>query len=132
MATITLDDTRFTDAERQEAAEASRRLSRGESLDTLTPHIAQLLSIFLSRIADSEPPRKKSKVSTTEAAEYLNVSRPYLYRLLNEGKLAYHTVGTHKRLYLKDVQAYKEHQDEVSYEAMRELQEQAQELNMGY
>jgi excisionase family DNA binding protein len=132
MATITLDDTRFTDAERQEAAEASRRLARGESLDTLTPPLAQLLSTILSRIADSETPRKKSKVSTTEAAEYLNVSRPYLYRLLNEGKLAYHTVGTHKRLYLKDVQAYKEHQDEVSYEAMRELQEQAQELNMGY
>ena len=132
MATITLDDTRLTNEDRQEAAEASRRLARGEGIEALTPSLAQLLSIFLSRIADSETPRKKSKVSTTEAAEYLNVSRPYLYRLLNEGKLAYHTVGTHKRLYLKDVQAFKERQDEVSYEAMRELQEQAQELNMGY
>ena len=132
MATITLDDTRLTDEERREAAEASRRLARGESIETLTPHLALLISTVLSRIAECETSPKKSKVSTTEAGEYLNVSRPYLYRLLNEGKLAYHTVGTHKRLYLKDVQAYREHQDELSYEAMRELQEQAQELNMGY
>jgi len=132
MASINIDSVLLTEQDRLDVAEASRRLARGEDIQPLPHSVVRILSEVLNNIASGAVTSKKNKISTTEAADYLNVSRPYVYRLLNEGKLAYHMVGTHRRIYLKDVQAYKAHQDEVSYAAMQELQEQAQELNMGY
>lgn len=71
-------------------------------------------------------------MTTSRAASFLNVSRPYLSRLLNDGKLPFYFVGTHKRVRLRDLAAYQERQDAESYAALAELQAQAQELKMGY
>ncbi|HEX5324920.1 MAG TPA: excisionase family DNA-binding protein, partial [Capsulimonadaceae bacterium] len=62
----------------------------------------------------------------------LNVSRPYLVRLLEEGKLPFRKVGEHRRIAFKDLQAYKERQRQQSIEVMARLQEEAQELDLGY
>ena len=65
-------------------------------------------------------------------ADYLNVSRPYVISLLEQGKIPFHKVGSHRRIRLEDVAEYKQRQMATSYAAMAELQAQAEDLNMEF
>ena len=71
-------------------------------------------------------------LTPNQAAEYLNVSRPYLLGLLRAGDIPFHYVGSHRRIHLRDLMAYREKIDEESEKALAELVSQAQELDMGY
>lgn len=73
-----------------------------------------------------------AELSTQEAADFLNVSRPHLIRMLEQGKIRYHKVGTHRRIRFEDLVAYKKAAEAERREKMSELAEQAQELGMGY
>lgn len=73
-----------------------------------------------------------AELTTQEAADLLNVSRPHLIKLLEEGALAFHRTGKHRRVRFADIMQFKAKRDAASEQAMRELTRQAQELNMGY
>lgn len=73
-----------------------------------------------------------AELTTQEGADILNVSRPHLVKLLNEGALPHTKTGRHRRIKLADLMAYKEQRDQASRAAMDELAVQAQELGMGY
>lgn len=71
-----------------------------------------------------------AEVTTAEAADILNVSRPYVIKLLEEGEMAYRMVGSHRRIPLKDILDYKHDSDKRMDEAMDELVALSQELGL--
>jgi excisionase family DNA binding protein len=66
-------------------------------------------------------------LSTNQAAEILNVSRPFLVKLLGEDAIPYTKVGTHHRLRMRDVLEYKQRRDRRMLEGLDELAREAQE-----
>lgn len=95
----------------------------------------RLLVDILTELADGNAVKVvpvHAELTTQEAADLLNVSRPHLVKLLEEGELPFHKTGKHRRVRFADLMQFKERRDQASEQAMEELTKQAQELGMGY
>lgn len=72
------------------------------------------------------------EMTTQEAADFLEMSRPSLIKLLDHREISHRKVGRHRRVRLKDLVEYKERSMIERRAALDELAQQAQELGMGY
>lgn len=135
----------------QQAKESSRTLSRyaamdrvqmtlkgsgGETDELILP--GQVMQVLLDVLAEMSKgnaisliPRHQ-EISTQEAADLLNVSRPFLVGLLEKGDIPFRKVGSHRRVLLTDVLTYKERTEQQRYHALEELADLSQRQNMGY
>ena len=75
---------------------------------------------------------ENAELTTVQAADVLNVSRPFLIKLLEEKALPCRKVGAHRRIRMEDVMAYKARIDADREAVLDQLVAEAQEQDMGY
>lgn len=95
----------------------------------------RLLVDVLAELADGNAVQVvpiHAELTTQEAADLLNVSRPHIVKLLEEGLLPFHRTGKHRRVRFADLMQFKTERERASEQAMEELAKQAQQLAMGY
>lgn len=125
--------SKYADVDRVQLA---IRGCNGESDDLVLPgHVLQILLDVLSEMSKGNAisliPHHQ-ELSTQEAANLLNVSRPFLVGLLEKGEIPFRKVGAHRRVLLRDVLGYKESTDILRAQALDDLAALSQGEGMGY
>lgn len=95
----------------------------------------RLLIQILGELAEGNAVRVipiSAELSTQEAADLLNISRPHLIKLLEDGEIPFHKTGRHRRILFSDVVRFKTLREIASRDAMYKLAQEAQELGLGY
>jgi excisionase family DNA binding protein len=101
----------------------------------LTPAVVELIFRTIVHIATGNAVTIvpfHAELTTQEAANLLNVSRPYLIKLLEEELIPVRRVGRHRRVLFEDILKYKEKSKKKSRKARKALTQEAQELDLGY
>ena len=70
---------------------------------------------------------QQQELTTQQAAEFLNVSRPYLIKLLEQGEIPHIKVGSHRRVRFDDLMNYKQQRDVKRDQLLTELTQMSQE-----
>jgi excisionase family DNA binding protein len=139
--------TQPTETDVQLARESSRALGplaqqnlrvriegRAEPVEIPAPAVRLLVDLLVEMAAGNSVTLipVHAELTTQQAAEILGVSRPFVVSQLEAGHLKFHKVGTHRRIHFLDVMAYKQRMMTDRKNALDELAEQAQDLNLGY
>ncbi len=125
-----------SDQDRVQARTALAHLEQdasGVRLQDLPEGVGRLVQRILSEVAQGHAVQLVpvyAELRTQEAADLLGVSRPHLVKLLDEGRLASRKVGTHRRVKLPDLLAYRDRRDAERQQALQELADLDQELGL--
>ena len=105
--------------------EAEAKLIRPDGKTEILPN--NLYSFLLRILADLRAGhavtilQSRHELTTAEAAKILGMSRQFLVRLLEKGAIPFHLVGTHRRIYVRDLMAYKARRDLERRETLNDL-----------
>jgi excisionase family DNA binding protein len=72
------------------------------------------------------------ELSTVEAANFLNVSRPFVIKEIEAGRLPHRKVGTHRRVAFEDLLAYARDMRHEQQQALDRMAQNARELGLDY
>lgn len=111
------------------------RLQENDEAVTIPRKALELLEFILLSMAEGKTVSlipSDSELSTQQAADMLNVSRPHLVKLLEQGAIPFKKVGSHRRVQLEHLLSYEQQQSQKQQEHLQFLAQQAQELNLGY
>jgi excisionase family DNA binding protein len=143
MATSTLDPITLPHAQEEQVSELhdllqkegrARLVGKGgepaiELPDAIYGLLLQILGLMQQGKAVSIVPVTQ-ELTTQQAAELIGVSRPFLVKLLEGGKIVFHNAGTHRRVYLKDLLEYKQRRDEDRHAALDRMAREAEEAGL--
>jgi excisionase family DNA binding protein len=149
MAPATAEPTALDEDQAQTAADAARtlhsllqtangsvHLKTPEGEEVLVPTAAFRLFVdVLTILAGGDGVvvlPEHAELSTQQAADMLNVSRPFVVRLIEEHKLPARKVGGHRRILLSDLLAYKRQDEAEREQVMRDLARESQALGLEY
>ena len=91
--------------------------------------LAQILGFLANGQGVTITP-SNAMLTTQQAADFLNVSRPYLIGLLEADEIPYRMVGTHRRIKFEDLREYRRRDDLKRRQAADELTRLSQELGL--
>jgi excisionase family DNA binding protein len=101
----------------------------------LPPQALKFIGQLLGAMSEGQPivlmPANK-ELSTVEAAHFLNVSRPFVIKEIEEGRLPHRMVGTHRRVAFDDLLAYARKMRERQTSALERMADNARELGLEY
>ncbi|MCA8889569.1 MAG: helix-turn-helix domain-containing protein [Parvularculaceae bacterium] len=147
MSDSALSERPPTETEVREASEAMRTLASAltdhalpftverdgnEVRVSLSAAIGQLMLDVLGHVARGEMVKVVpygAELTTKEAADLLNVSRPFLVKLLEQNAIPFRRVGSHRRVFAEDVLSYKAERDIEREKALDEMQRFGQEFD---
>ncbi len=149
-ATRSNDPVVPTETEAQMAGEASRVLATlstredvhvefrddQKSLSMVLPSaIVRMVQHILTEMAQGNAVTvmpMNAELTTQEAAEFLNVSRPFIVKQIEAGTIPHRKVGTHRRIRVEDLLKYKKQIDHARNQTLDELTAESQKLGLGY
>ncbi|ESX70754.1 helix-turn-helix domain-containing protein [Mesorhizobium sp. M0222] len=94
--------------------------------------VKMMLTILLA-MAERKPVSMiphEAELTTKQVADFLNVSRPYVCKIIDEGKLKARLVNRHRRVKFSDILAYEKSSQNDRYEALAEMAEETRKLGL--
>lgn len=116
-------------------AQTIRLIAEGENMPAveLPSKALRFVADLLGLMGQRQPVvllPQKLELSTQDAAAFLNVSRPFVVKQIDEGRLACRKVGRHRRILFEDLLAYQRSLRTQTGDALQALADQAQELEL--
>ncbi|GAB1824097.1 hypothetical protein HerbRD11066_72610 [Herbidospora sp. RD11066] len=105
----------------------------GDETLVLPRDVVTMLAYMLTQLAEGHGVTampNHAELTTRQAADLLNVSRPYLVGLLDAGKIPHRLVGRHRRIRFEDLMAYKRLNDADTHKAADDLIALSEELDL--
>ncbi len=118
------------------AARITVTTDKGEQPAVAVPPAAlKLIGQLLGLMSEGRPITllpAQQEFTTVEAAHFLNVSRPFVIKEIEAGRLPHRMVGTHRRIAFEDLVTYAKKMREKQAAALERMAENARDLGLDY
>jgi excisionase family DNA binding protein len=113
----------------------SLRIQDSDEIINIPIKALKLLNAIIENMAQGKSIALMStdaEISTQQAADILNVSRPHVIKLLEKGEIPFKKIGSHRRILLQDILKYEAKFKSDRRKHLDDLAKEAQKLNLGY
>lgn len=111
------------------------RIQESDEVVSIPLKALKLLKAIISNMAQGKSialMATDAEITTQQAAEILNVSRPHIIKLLEKGEIPFKKTGSHRRILLQDILEYESKFKIKRRKKLDALAKEAQTLNLGY